>query len=196
MDWGRMQAMTPRDSDRDGAEVYVALGSNLGDRGALLAFGLASLEQIPGLRVVAASRIYETDPVGPGPQGAYLNAVVRARATLAPRELLQRMLSIEMEAGRTRDEDAGDWLPRTLDLDLLAYGDQRVNEPGLEIPHPRLHLRAFVLEPLCELAPDLTLSGLEGSVAVWAARVRDPAAVRLWVGPPLVPRDSGSAEAR
>jgi 2-amino-4-hydroxy-6-hydroxymethyldihydropteridine diphosphokinase len=196
MDWGRMQAMTPRDSDRDGAEVYVALGSNLGDRGALLAFGLASLEQIPGLRVVAASRIYETDPVGPGPQRAYLNAVVRARATLAPRELLQRMLSIEVEAGRTRDEDAGDWLPRTLDLDLLAYGDQRVNEPGLEIPHPRLHLRAFVLEPLCELAPDLTLPGVEGSVAVWAERVRDPAAVRLWVGPPLLPRDSDTAAAR
>lgn len=157
--------------------AYVALGSNLGDRRRLLEGALRELDAAPGVRVLARSRIYETAPVGPTPQGPYLNAVARVATSLAPRALLDRLLDIEARAGRTRDgrRDA----PRTLDLDLLLYGDRCLREEGLEIPHPRMHLRGFVLEPLRELAADLVHPACGEPIRVLAERVRDPAAVRL-----------------
>ncbi len=156
---------------------YVSIGTNLGDRAALLDFALRLLDALPTTRVAALSPIFETDPVGPPPQGAYLNAVVRIETALAPRALLDGLLSIEHAAGRERGARNA---PRTLDLDLLLYGDRIVDEPGLSVPHPRLAERAFILEPLAALAPQLLHPQLAESIESLAARVRDPRAVRAW----------------
>lgn len=156
-------------------DAYLALGSNLGDREAHLAAAIEALRARPGVRVTAVSRVYETAPVGPPPQGPYLNAAVHLRTRLAPRELLAYLLEIEAAQGRQRS--AGRWSARTLDLDLLFYGSLILDEPGLCIPHPHLHERAFVLEPLCELAPQLVHPQLGETVEALARKVRDPGAV-------------------
>jgi 2-amino-4-hydroxy-6-hydroxymethyldihydropteridine diphosphokinase len=136
--------------------VYIGLGSNLGDREATIARALERLADAPGVDVVAASRLVETEPVGPVPdQPRFLNGIAALETTLAPRSLLELLLRIEAEGGRTREGPAGG--PRTLDLDLLIYGDVVANEAGLRIPHPRLHERRFVLEPLAELDPSLVV---------------------------------------
>ena len=132
--------------------AYIAIGSNLGDRAALVQAACASLTATPSVRVGARSRVRETEPVGgPAGQGAYLNAVVEVTTTLEPRALLERCLAIEVEHGRDRTREER-WGPRRLDLDLLLFGDRVLEEPGLTLPHPRLHERAFVLEPLAEIA--------------------------------------------
>lgn len=130
--------------------VYVALGSNLGDRGAHLAFARARLAALPGTRIVAASRVEETAPLGPGPQGPYLNQMLRLETTLEPRDLLDRLLDIEAAAGRVRATGAR-WAPRTLDLDIVRFGEREVRDPGLTIPHPELPRRAFWQRELAEL---------------------------------------------
>ena len=154
----------------------MALGSNLGDREAQLQRALDALRATEGVTVAAVSPIYETDPVGPPPQGPYLNGVARLATRLDPRALLERLLEIETVCGRTRGatRDA----PRTLDLDLLLFGARRIDEPDLTVPHPSLHERAFVLEPLCDLAPAVVHPVSGESVEALARRVRDPAAVR------------------
>jgi len=157
------------------ADAYVALGSNLGDRAAQLAAAIAALRAPPEIRVEAVSTVYETAPVGPPPQGPYLNAVVHLRTQLAPRALLARLLEIERAAGRVRD--GARWSARSLDLDLLLYDTLVLDEPGLCIPHPRLHERTFVLAPLCELAPRLVHPRLGVRIDELARRVRDPQAV-------------------
>jgi 2-amino-4-hydroxy-6-hydroxymethyldihydropteridine diphosphokinase len=157
-----------------GAVACVGLGSNLGDRAGQLARALEALRATPGVARLEASRLYETEPVGP-PQGRYLNAAARLETTLGPRSLLARLLAIERAAGRVRGTERN--APRTLDLDLLLYGDLCLEEPDLVLPHPRLHQRAFVLEPLCELAPELLHPVLGATIGALAARVRDPAAV-------------------
>jgi 2-amino-4-hydroxy-6-hydroxymethyldihydropteridine diphosphokinase len=157
--------------------VFVALGSNLGERESHLAFALRELRAGEATRVVAVSPVFETDPVGPPPQGPYLNAVVELRTGLAPRALLARLLAIEAGAGRERHGARN--AARTLDLDLLLYGDRVLDAPGLALPHPRLAERGFVLEPLCALAPELVHPVLREPLAALAARVRNPAAVRL-----------------
>jgi 2-amino-4-hydroxy-6-hydroxymethyldihydropteridine diphosphokinase len=131
--------------------AYIALGSNLGDRRAHLDFALDALRAHPGVQIVAVSRVIETEPVGPPNQGRYLNAAAAVRTRLEPRDLLELCLSIERARGRARTEE-GAWGPRTLDLDLLLHGSRVIDEPGLAIPHPRLHERLFVLEPLAEIA--------------------------------------------
>jgi 2-amino-4-hydroxy-6-hydroxymethyldihydropteridine diphosphokinase len=161
-------------------DAFVALGSNLGDRSAHLRAGRAALSELPDTGLVASSRVYETAPVGPPPQGAYLNAVVQLHTLLPARELLAAMLAIEKVEGRRREVDGERWGPRTLDLDLLLYGDSRVDEDGLRVPHPRLHERAFVLEPLCELAGERTHPVLGDTLREWATRCRDPEAVWLY----------------
>ncbi len=172
-------------------DAYLALGSNLGDREAHLAAALAGLRATPGLAVTAVSSVYETDPVGPPPQGPYLNAAARVRTSLTPRALLARLL--EIEAGRGRLRRGVRAAPRTLDLDLLLYGDRCVEAPELTVPHPRLCERAFVLEPLCDLAPQLRHPTLGTTIEELARRIRDrdPAAVRRYSGfalrPPGVP---------
>jgi 2-amino-4-hydroxy-6-hydroxymethyldihydropteridine diphosphokinase len=160
----------------ESAEIaYVALGSNLGDRDAHLAAALAALGATEGIEVRRVSPVYETDPVGPPPQDRYLNAVVELRCALAPRALLERLLEIESERGRRRG--SGRNAARTLDLDLLLHGDRRLDEPGLVVPHPRLHQRGFVLEPLADLAPQLVHPVRGQTVAALARQVRDPGAV-------------------
>src|SRR5687768_6156071 len=132
--------------------AYVALGSNLGDRAAHLRAALAGLAATPGVERVLASAVYETEPVGP-PQGRYLNAVAALDTSLGADALLSRLGELERAAGRERgaERDA----PRTLDLDLLLYGEECIETPELVVPHPRLHERAFVLLPLAELAADV-----------------------------------------
>ena len=129
---------------------YIGLGANLGDREATLRSAVADLAATPGLEVVAVSTLRETEPVGPiADQPRFLNGAVAVETSLGARELLAALLRIEAEHGRTRDGPQGG--PRTLDLDLLLHGDERRDEPGLTVPHPRLHEREFVLEPLREL---------------------------------------------
>ncbi len=154
----------------------MAIGSNLGDRARHLARAVAELRGAPGVEVTALSSVYETEPVGGPPQGRYLNAVVALRTELAPRALLDLLLAIEAREGRVRDgrRDA----PRPLDLDLLLHGDATLDTPELVLPHPRLHERAFVLEPLAELAPERVHPVLGETFSALARRVRDPAALR------------------
>jgi 2-amino-4-hydroxy-6-hydroxymethyldihydropteridine diphosphokinase len=146
--------------DRGTLEVtraYVGLGANLGDRSAILRAALEQLAAEPGVSLVAVSSVRETDPVGPVDQPRFLNAAAAVDTDLSPRGLLDRLLGIERRLGRTR---AGPRFgPRTIDLDLLLYGQERLDEPGLEVPHPRLHERLFALEPLFELDPGLVVPG-------------------------------------
>jgi 2-amino-4-hydroxy-6-hydroxymethyldihydropteridine diphosphokinase len=129
---------------------YIGIGANLGDREATLRSAVAALDSTPGVEVVAVSTLRETDPVGAvTDQPPFLNGAVAIETTLGARELLDLLLRIEAAHGRTREGPQGG--PRTLDLDLLVHGDERHDEPGLTVPHPRLHERAFVLEPLAEL---------------------------------------------
>jgi len=129
---------------------YIGIGSNLGDREATLRSAVASLAASPGVEVAAVSALRETDPVGPiTDQPRFLNGAVAVETSLDARGLLKLLLRIEADHGRTREGPQGG--PRTLDLDLLVHGDERIDEPGLTIPHPRLHERPFVLEPLAEL---------------------------------------------
>ncbi|CAG0948952.1 2-amino-4-hydroxy-6-hydroxymethyldihydropteridinediphosphokinase [Myxococcaceae bacterium] len=160
----------------DVVDAFVSLGSNLGDREATLRMALSALAATPETSLVAVSSWYETDPVGPAPQGPYLNAAARLRTTLSARDLLDRLLAIERKAGRVRSAERN--AARTLDLDLLLYGVQRIDEPGLLVPHPRLHERGFVLEPLAEIAGERRHPRLGVAIAELAARVRDATAVR------------------
>lgn len=160
----------------EASDAFVSLGSNLGDRDARLRAALEALAATAGVGVVAVSSWYETDAVGPGVQGPYLNAAVRLHTTRTPQALLGRLLQIEAEAGRVRGSERN--APRTLDLDLLLFAERCIDEPGLCVPHPRLHLRAFVLEPLAEIAGDRVHPVLGEPISVLAARVRDPRAVR------------------
>jgi len=136
--------------------AFVGIGSNLGDREGNFRQAVELLSAEDGIDVVAVSEIRETDPVGPVEQGPFLNGAVLIETGLAPRELLERLLAVEERLGRVRRER---WGPRTIDLDLLLYGDDVVDEPGLTVPHPRLHERRFALEPLSDLAPSLEIPG-------------------------------------
>jgi len=129
-------------------QAFVALGSNIDDREHYLQQAIAELNAHAGISVIAQSGIYETEPVGYVDQAAFLNMVIEISTTLPADELLTAMLSIENRLGRTRDLR---WGPRTLDLDLLIYGEQRLSTPDLIIPHPRMYERAFVLVPLAEV---------------------------------------------
>jgi 2-amino-4-hydroxy-6-hydroxymethyldihydropteridine diphosphokinase len=132
--------------------VYLALGSNLGDRLAHLQGAVDALGATNNVRVVAVSRVYETDPVGGPKQDAYLNAVVAIDTDLAPRLVLELAQLLEDRAARVRVEH---WGPRTLDVDVLLYGDVHVDQDDLTIPHPRMWDRGFVLAPLRDVAPEL-----------------------------------------
>jgi 2-amino-4-hydroxy-6-hydroxymethyldihydropteridine diphosphokinase len=136
--------------------AYVGLGSNLSVPLQQMASALDALAALTDTRVVRASSFYRTAPVGYAGQPDFVNAVVAIDTGLAPRALLDALLGIEREHGRVRTVPNG---PRTLDLDLLAYGDVRLNEPGLTVPHPRMHERAFVMVPLAEIAPDFEVAG-------------------------------------
>jgi 2-amino-4-hydroxy-6-hydroxymethyldihydropteridine diphosphokinase len=146
--------------------AYVGLGSNLGDREALIR---RAAEAIGAVRL---STIRETEPWGLADQPSYLNAVAELETALSARELLDRLLDVERELGRERVGPP--WGPRTIDLDLLLHGDAVVDEPGLTVPHPRLHERLFVLEPLAELDPALEIPG-KGTVSALLAGLQSDA---------------------
>ncbi|OHB33374.1 MAG: 2-amino-4-hydroxy-6-hydroxymethyldihydropteridine diphosphokinase [Desulfuromonadaceae bacterium GWC2_58_13] len=156
--------------------AYLALGANLGDRLATFRQARAALDQQAEIKVTGASAIFETEPVGgPAGQNVYLNAVLRVDTTLAPQVLLAVCQTIELHFGRRREVP---WGPRTLDIDLLLYGEVTCGGPQLILPHPRLHLRRFVLTPLLELAPDLRHPLLGQTIRELHAALDDPAAVR------------------
>ncbi len=137
--------------------AYVGLGSNLGDREHMIWGAIHMLAFNPEVDVAAVSSIRETEPVGLLDQPSFLNAAAAVDTGLRPHALLDLLLAVERELGRTRDGPR--FGPRTIDLDLLLYGDEIVDEPGLVVPHPRLHERRFALEPLAELHPDLVVPG-------------------------------------
>lgn len=152
--------------------VFVALGSNIEPRAAHIQSALSCLRASCGIELVATSTIRQTDPVGPVAQGRFLNAVAELRTVLDPSALLACLLKIEQQNGRDRSRESR-WGPRTLDLDILLFGDRIVSLPHLTIPHPRLAERLFVLEPLAELAPDLTLPGGQHTVQQLMERLRE-----------------------
>ncbi|WP_309401062.1 2-amino-4-hydroxy-6-hydroxymethyldihydropteridine diphosphokinase [Cerasicoccus maritimus] len=148
------------------ALAFIGLGSNLGDRAAALQFAVDAFRETKGVESVRCSTFYETTPVGPVPQGDFLNAVAAVETSLSPVTLLTLGQSIEQHAGRKRDIH---WGPRTLDVDLLAYDRLKLSTKALTLPHPEAYHRAFVLAPWAELAPNFLLNGK--AVAEWLAEV-------------------------
>ena len=144
------------------ARAYVGLGSNLGDREATIRAALAEIDAAEGVDVIAVSTLVDTEPVGFLDQPRFLNGAAALESRLDPRAPSSLLLAVEARLGRDRTVVPAQG-PRTIDLDLLLYGDARIDEPGLEIPHPRLHERAFVLVPLAELDPALEIPG-KGSI--------------------------------
>ena len=149
--------------------AYVGLGANLGDRRAMLRAALEQLGAEPDIEVVAVSSLRETEPVGFAGQPRFVNAAAAIETDLPARGLLERLLAIERRLGRTREGPR--FGPRTIDLDVLLYGDEEIDEPGLEVPHPRLHERLFALEPLAELDPALVVPG-HGPLDALVARLQ------------------------
>lgn len=144
------------------ARAHIGIGSNLGDPQQQVERAIGALRALPESRLQAQSARYRSLPWGDPDQDDYINAVVAIDTTLTPQQLLAELLAIELAQGRDRSSGRRNG-PRTLDLDLLLHGDARIDEPGLQLPHPRLHERAFVLLPLAEIAPDLIIPG-HGSV--------------------------------
>lgn len=145
------------EADRGVVQAYVALGSNLDNPVSQVRSAIRAVGDLPGCCLLAASRLYRTPPWGHLDQPDFINAVVRIQTSLGPLSLLDALLGLERAAGRQR---AVRWGPRTLDLDLLLHGEARMHDTRLELPHPRMHERAFVMLPLAEIAPDLLLPGL------------------------------------
>lgn len=136
--------------------AHLGLGANIGDRLGAMTRAVRHLTRVEGIRILRGSRIYETDPVGGPEQPDFLNAVLEVETSLTPRALLDACLEIEEALGRQR---GARWGPRVIDIDVLTYGDEDVFEEGLEVPHPRMHERGFVLAPLLELVADPALPG-------------------------------------
>lgn len=155
--------------------AYIGLGSNLNNPAGQIRAACAALALLPASRVLATSALYGNPPLGPADQPDYLNAVLALETRMPPHELLRELQSIETAQGRVR---GAHWGPRTLDLDLLLYGWQQVNDNELTLPHPGLATRAFVLHPLLEIAPDLTIPGA-GSLREMAARVPSTQLTRI-----------------
>lgn len=136
---------------------YIGLGSNLGDSVRLLQAGLQQLKLNPAIKILAVSSFYRSKPVGPQNQGDYINAVAALNTTLSAEALLDQLLAIEKANGRDREAQVR-WGPRTLDLDILLYGDEQIHTERLIIPHPEMTKRSFVIYPLLEIAPALVLA--------------------------------------
>lgn len=151
--------------------IFVGLGANIGDAAASVRAAATQMSGLPGTALVAVSGLYRSAPLdAAGPE--YVNAVAELRSALEPSELLAQLHALELSFGRLRPYRNA---PRTLDLDLLFYGERRVAEPALTLPHPRAHLRAFVLAPLAELAPDWQLADGRNVTQALAALCSDPA---------------------
>ena len=155
--------------------AFVGLGANLGEPRAQLRAAAVALAEIPRTQLIALSPLYRSAPVGVGGQPDFVNAVAEIETGLAPWPLLEALLALEARYGRTREAPGG---ARTLDLDLLLFADRLIDEPGLIVPHPRMHKRAFVLAPLAELAPDLVIPG-RGPIGPLLAACKDQVIERL-----------------
>ncbi|MFT3762003.1 MAG: 2-amino-4-hydroxy-6-hydroxymethyldihydropteridine diphosphokinase [Pseudoxanthomonas sp.] len=170
-----------------GVIAFVGLGANLGDAAATLRSALRELDELPGTRRLRASRLYRTPAWGVEAQPDFVNAVAEVETALDARRLLDGLLGIERRHGRDRSREER-WGPRTLDLDLLLYGDARLDEPGLRVPHPLMHRRAFVLLPLLEIAPDAAIPGFgparNAASALAAADLSNIAALSVDNGQP------------
>jgi 2-amino-4-hydroxy-6-hydroxymethyldihydropteridine diphosphokinase len=156
--------------------VYIALGSNVGDRAAMLERAMAAMNSA-GIRVSRQSSFYVTEPVDAPGQAWFLNAVVEAETSLLPLQLLHALLRIERELGRRRITPHG---PRTIDLDILFYGSSVIRSKELQVPHPRLSERRFVLVPLAQIAPEFRHPVVHKSVTQLLAETPDRSEVRLW----------------
>ena len=150
--------------------AYIGLGANLGDRERTIRRALEAIDASPDASLLLVSTLRETDPVGIVDQPAFLNGVAMIGTTAPARRLLDSLLDLERRLGRDRTTSPPGG-PRTIDLDLLLYGDETIEEPGLQVPHPRLHERRFVLEPLAELSPRLVIPG-RGRVSTLLAELR------------------------
>ncbi len=172
---GKKRSEKPVTGHQSLVTVYIGLGSNLGDPVAQIRSALSTLASMLETRLVRHSSFYRNPPVGYLDQPEFVNAVAEIRTRLAPRDLLDQVLALERNQGRTRDFANA---PRTIDLDILLYGGHVVNEPGLTIPHPRMLERAFVLMPLAEIAPDAVVPGI-GRVSGLVKRVDSSGLVKL-----------------
>jgi 2-amino-4-hydroxy-6-hydroxymethyldihydropteridine diphosphokinase len=159
--------------------AYIGLGSNLGDRLGYLQSAVDRLHETTGIRVTRVSRVYETAPVGVTEQPDFLNLVAELRTTLSAEAILDVLLSVERSLRRVR---LVRWGPRTIDLDLLLYGEETINRPSLIVPHPRMTERAFVLVPLGELAGNHRIPGTDATVGEWIARLPAEEGIRLYEG--------------
>lgn len=168
----------------DEAICFVGLGSNLGDGADTLNAALRSLAALPDTRILQASSLYRTPAWGVTAQPDFTNAVAMLVTALPPGELLVAMLGIERAAGRVRRDDGSDrWGARTLDLDLLMYGQQQIDQPGLRVPHPHLHERAFALVPLVEIAPGTVIPGVGMARDALAGLAIDDIQALTYAGP-------------
>ncbi|MHB8424479.1 MAG: 2-amino-4-hydroxy-6-hydroxymethyldihydropteridine diphosphokinase [Gammaproteobacteria bacterium] len=161
------------DAARAGVAAYIGLGSNLERPAAQVQRAFTELSALPETRLVARSRLYRSRPLGPPNQPDYINAVAALQTRLQPLSLLRALRAIECQHGRQRETDLH-WGPRTLDLDMLVYGDATLHTPELILPHPGVHERSFVLYPLTEVAPALVIPG-HGPVLLLRDRCRSPA---------------------
>lgn len=156
--------------------AFVGLGGNLGDPVAQIEAALTALDHSPQTRMIRHSGFYRTPPWGMTEQAEFVNAVAEIETSLDPNSLLQELLRIEIDAGRSRGEER--WGPRLIDLDLLLYGDARIDEENLHVPHPRMVERAFVMVPLAELEPALSLPD-HGEISALLARLDTSKCIRL-----------------
>jgi 2-amino-4-hydroxy-6-hydroxymethyldihydropteridine diphosphokinase len=159
----------------DAVKAFIGLGANLGEPDIQVRRALSALAAIPKTRLLAASSLYRSPPLGYAAQPDFVNAVAGIETELSATALLEALLAIETRAGRTRDFPNA---PRTLDLDLLLYAERVIAEPGLLVPHPRMHQRAFVLAPLAEIAPDAIVPG-KGPVRALLAACRNQKVEKL-----------------
>jgi 2-amino-4-hydroxy-6-hydroxymethyldihydropteridine diphosphokinase len=170
----------PGRNKAEGERVFIGLGGNVGEPARMMAAALHELDRVPGIDLIRVSSLYRTPPWGKLDQPDFLNAAAELSTTLAPRELLETCLAIERGFKRERHER---WGPRTIDIDILVFGERLIREEGLEIPHPRLASRAFALVPLAEIAPGLSVAGQPVSDllrAVDTSRIERIAAAEAW----------------
>ncbi|MCM3575844.1 2-amino-4-hydroxy-6-hydroxymethyldihydropteridine diphosphokinase [Mesobacillus subterraneus] len=158
-------------------KAYIALGSNMGDRFGYLTQAIILLESHEQISVVNTSSVYETDPVGFTDQGQFLNMAIQVETSLSPVELLDTCLEIELKLGRKREVK---WGPRTLDLDILLYNHENIETEKLTIPHPRMSERAFVILPLLDMDPNLTLPTMKEPLKNYLLSIPDREGVRIW----------------
>jgi 2-amino-4-hydroxy-6-hydroxymethyldihydropteridine diphosphokinase len=169
-----MNMPQPPETEVRGVIAFVGIGSNLGEPAAMCRAAVGEIAGFPGIRLLRCSSLYRTEPLGPQDQPWFVNAVAEIRTVLAPRRLFESLKEIERRLGRTSGPK---WGPRLIDLDLLFYGQEVVQEEDLKVPHPELHRRAFVLVPLCELASYQIHPAFGVSVRGLMDRLADPGRV-------------------